>query len=93
MMSQKEIRESVQVGTVYDVTNHYITREDHPCFGTQRRTVVRVSASNLTLSLGEHDVSCQAWGKGLERDEDGTVRMFGHPTAGDLFLTLAPVSS
>ena len=44
------IRSAVRPGQVYDVTNHHVTREDHPAFGTTRRAVTRITGSRFYLS-------------------------------------------
>ena len=42
----------LQAGDTVQVTNHYITVEDHPCYGTRVDTVARVSSSGITFEKG-----------------------------------------
>jgi hypothetical protein len=95
--SLAEIKRRVQAGSVYDVTNHYIQRPDHPSFGTQRREVMRVSASRFYLSHRTRpDGAPVDWPKAaqVQMDDDGTIRLYGGGVSqgpDDLFLTLVPV--
>lgn len=98
MAALADAKRLVTAGKVYDVTNHYITRETHPSFGTNRRTVTRVTSDRFYLTQPtRHDgESPVPWPKAaqVQVDEDGTVRLFGGGTSqgpGDLFLTLVPV--
>jgi hypothetical protein len=50
-MTLAEIKRRVQPGQVYDITNHYITRPDHPSYGTTRRFVVRTTQARIYMSL------------------------------------------
>lgn len=56
-MNLSQIKKSVQPGDVFDVTNHYITREDHPSFGTSRREVTRVTANRVYLASADGTTS------------------------------------
>jgi hypothetical protein len=51
-MTLAEIKRHVRPGQVYDVTNHYITRTDHPAFGTTRRTVTRTTGHRIPHAPG-----------------------------------------
>lgn len=93
-MTSKAIRALFTPGRVVTVTNHYITRADHPCYGTQERTIARVSGSHLYFTNSPHGV---AWPKATELvwEPDGTILFYGGgagqaPT--DRFLTIALVS-
>lgn len=46
-------RRFATVGEEVDVTNHYIDRTDHPCYGTTRRTVTAVSSAGISFD-GDH---------------------------------------
>ena len=95
-MTLAEIKRRVRPGRVYDVTNHYITRRDHPAFGTTRRTVTRATASRFYLAYpvsGEVPVD---WPKAAQVsiDTDGVIRLLGGGIGqepDEPFLTLAPV--
>ncbi len=97
-MTAKDIRAEIAPGSVFDVTNHYITREDHPCYGTQQRTILRANTAAFYLSLDGvegHDESRVDWPRAsqMQRDDDGTIRLYGGGAAQgreDLFLTLHP---
>lgn len=97
MTSLADIRRSVQPGNVYDVTNHYIKREDHPSFGTNRRTVIRATSARFYLSHERRaDGSPIDWPKAAQAqmDLDGTIRLYGGGLGQqphELFLTLLPV--
>lgn len=86
------IRQKFTPGQIVTVTNHYITKTDHFCFGTQQRTIAKVTTSHLHFTESGH----VAWPKASQIQADGdTVRLFGGgigqaPT--DLFLTIEGVS-
>lgn len=75
------------------VTNHYIDRPDHPCYGTRETTIVAPNSSSIGLPAADPDahrsVERLAWPKAVQLVEqaDGRVEFYGHPMAGDLFLT------
>ncbi len=91
-MTLAQIRALFRPGQVVTVTNHYLTRADHPCFGTHPRTVQRVTSTGLWLDTGGR----VAWPKAPEisvRDCGTTydVHFYGggigqQPT--DAFLTI-----
>lgn len=96
-MTLAEIKRRVRPGQVYDVTNHYITRRDHPGFGTTRRTVTRATTSRFYLAYpaGGSEVPVD-WPKAAQVsiDADGVIRLLGGGIGqrpGEPFLTLAPV--
>lgn len=97
-MTAREIKASVAPGTVWDVTNHYITREDHPCYGTTRRAVSRVTTSRVYFAAhvdGGRSTELD-WPKAeqIQCDESGVIRVYGGGAAqmaDALFLTLRPV--
>jgi len=86
-MNKNQIRRLFVPGMTVTVTNHYITRPDHPCFGTRVRTVAKVTASHLHFD----ETGSVPWPKAadLRLERDTTVRFYGHPKPGDLFLTIA----
>jgi hypothetical protein len=93
MSNLTESKAAVIPATQWSVTNHYIKREDHPCFGTQLRTVERVTGSRIYFTGGSYI----DWPKAaaIERDADGTIRLFGGGTGQgptDLFMTLVPAA-
>jgi hypothetical protein len=87
-MTKAQIRALFRPGQTVRVTNHYITREDHPCFGTQTRTVAKVTTTSLWFTATGN----VQWPRVDQVEtEDGIVRLFGggigqQPT--DLFLTI-----
>lgn len=94
MSALTDAKKAATPGTTWTVTNHYLTREDHPCYGRTVRTVERVTTSRVYFANGSY----VDWPKAaqVERDGNGTVRLFGggigqQPT--DLFLTLVPAST
>jgi hypothetical protein len=84
-MRLTEAKQWVTVAPPLEVTNHYITRPDHPCFGTRRRVVTKVTGSSFYLDGGRI-----GWPKASQVAEgpNGELLLYGHPKAGDLFLTL-----
>lgn len=52
MRRKPQPRELFTPGQRVTVTNHYITRQDHPCFGTRLRTVVKVTGSSVWFDTG-----------------------------------------
>lgn len=84
------IKRSIKAGDVFDVTNHFITVKDHPCYGTTRRTVTRVSGTGVTFD----DLPLVPWPKAEDiRLEDGAIVFYAYiaPAFGP-FLTLRRVT-
>jgi hypothetical protein len=89
-------KSAVCPGRVFDVTNHHITRPDHPSFGTARRTVTPTTSRRFYLSHPARAESEVDWPKAaqVQMDADGTIRLYGGGLGqkpGELFLTLVPV--
>jgi hypothetical protein len=98
-VTAREIKEAVAPGSVWDVTNHYITREDHPCYGTRRLTITRVTsgAFYVTSATALRSEDRIPWppARQMARREDGTIRLCGGGAAQqphEPFLTLRPVT-
>lgn len=92
-MTKQQIVDLFQPGTVVEVTNHFITREDHPCFGTNERTIAKATGSHLWFTSNGN----VPWPKAanLQADmqaEPGIVRFYGYPNSNDLFLTFKLVT-
>ncbi len=94
-----DIKRRVTAGTRWTVTNHYIQRTDHPCFGTRTLTVTKANGSAFYIPNpgDEHDPHAGRieWPKAsqVELGTHGEIRLYGGgcsqaPT--DLFLTLRP---
>lgn len=101
-MTLSATKASVSPGQVYDVTNHYITRTDHPCFGTNRRTVVKTTGSSVYMTIEPGGRAPKwptfQWPKAaqVQMDDDGTIRLYGGgigQAADELFLTLKPAAN
>jgi hypothetical protein len=89
MSSLQEFKAAMEVGIAVDVTNHYLTRQDHPCFLPVRRTVTTSNSASYGFSTGGK----QRWPKvsqvrGLGM---GVFGIYGYPNEGDLFLTITIV--
>lgn len=94
-MTPAEIKRRVQRGQVYLVTNHFITRTDHPGYGTTRRTVTRVTSQRMYMAQENRRETAIDWPKAnqVQMDDDGTIRLYGGGLSQDpdaLFLTLVP---
>lgn len=91
MTAPKALRDVIVSGREFDVTNHYIQREDHPRYGTRRESVGK--ANSAAFYLGR---SRLVWPT-LDRftvTDDGIVTLYGYGAAqkpDDLFMTLVPV--
>lgn len=73
-MTAAQIKKLFAPGQRVRITNHYITRPDHPCFGTTERTVARVTGSHLHFTTSGN----VPWPKAAQlRYTDGVVEMFG----------------
>ncbi|MEV1170835.1 hypothetical protein [Nonomuraea sp. NPDC049784] len=97
-MTLAEIKRRVQPGQVYDVTNHYITRTDHPAYGTTRRSVTRVTNYRFYMAeaAGGRESPIE-WPKAAQVsiDADGVIRLCGGGVSqkpDEPFLTLTPVT-
>ena len=97
MATLAQIKQTVRPGQIYDVTNHYITRQDHPAYGTTRRTVSRTTGKRIYLTRAGHRGETGVdWPRAaqVQRDPDGTIRLYGGGIGQEpeeLFLTLVPV--
>jgi hypothetical protein len=98
MTTLAEIKRTVEAGQVYDVTNHYITRTDHPAYGTTRRKVTRALSSRFYLEYADRpgNQSPVDWPRAsqVQRADDGTLHLYGGGIGqkpDELFLTLVPV--
>lgn len=82
-------------GAVVEVTNHYIPRDEfpnHPCSGTRRRVVTDANGSSWHYECD--GTACMKWPKASDIiSSDGSFMIYGHPNAGDLWLTVRPVIS
>ena len=89
-----EVRRLFEPGQVWDVTNEYITRVDHPCYGTTRRVVRAVYTSGVRFfAVGDAGEETLKWPKSADLVEaGGVVSWFGVPRAGALFLTMVRVA-
>lgn len=98
MGAPKALRDKITVGQEFEVTNHYIKREDHPAYGTTRRVITNVNTAAFYMAYpGSAKGNRQEWPK-VDRfsvEQDGTIKLFGggvSQKADDLFLTLTPIS-
>lgn len=94
-MTLADFKRALETGSNWLVTNHYITRPDHPCHGTRRRFIVRNTSGGFWLS---HDDLTQGkrigWPKACNvRGEPDNVQIFGFPKPEDLFLTMRPATA
>lgn len=82
MTTKREMVETFAPGDRVTVTNHWITRPDHPCYGTRTDTVARVNAGAITFEQGGR----VPWPPAarLEQPEPGRVVIIGHPQRADL---------
>jgi hypothetical protein len=87
------LRERLEPGTVWEVTNHYITSEGHPCFGTQRREVLTTSKAGFRLTMpGSDEGSHVVWPRAAQvSEEDGALVLCGPFDSMERYLTLRPV--
>ncbi len=91
-MKLVDLRNRLAEGTEWNVTNHYINRPDHPCYGTNRRTILRSTSGGFWLS---HETMEKGnlipWPKAADIEEqDGAILIRGFPSSKDMFLTLTP---
>ncbi len=96
-MTLADIKRLIRPGQEWDVTNHYITRPDHPGYGTTRRTVTKVTHTRFYLTReGSTGTSPIDWPKAAQvsAGDDGAITLRGGGLGqkpGDLFLTLRRV--
>lgn len=84
-MKLAAIKRLFTAGQQVAVTNHFITRAEHPCFGRKLRTVTRVTGSHLHFDVG----GATPWPKAANVTyANGVVTFLGYPHAGDTFLTI-----
>lgn len=93
MSKLSDARRLLHQGRVVEVTNHYITRTDHPCYGTVEREIARTTSSHLWFVMSGMSGNVP-WPKAAQLDVDernGVIRFWGGgagqpPDA--LFLTI-----
>jgi hypothetical protein len=93
MSPLQRLKIAMPVGAVVRVRNHYIERPDHACYGTTERTVTVHSSSSWGYFEPAHESThLNRWPKAgdVRCGENGSFLVYGHPTAGDLFLTIWP---
>jgi hypothetical protein len=91
-----EVKALFAPGTRWAVTNHYISREDHPAYGTTERTVTRVTSGRTYMAYPNGAESPIDWPKATQVsvEDDGTVTFRSHPKMPDQpFLTFVPVAA
>jgi hypothetical protein len=93
-MTVADLRRMLIPGVRVRITNHYITREDHPCFGTRDEEIVKANGSTFTLSnpRGARP-SPISWPRRdqLVANENGSVTILGggiRQAADEPFLTI-----
>ena len=82
MTTKRQMVETFAPGDAVTITNHYITRPDHPCYGTRVDVVEKVNAAAITFRQGGR----VPWPPAdrLEQPEPGRVVIVGHPQRADL---------
>lgn len=88
MTTLQDFKSAVRPGTEWLVTNHYIQRVDHPCYGTTRRLVMSASSGAFTLTMGDAPPSRVEWPKASEVER--TANGWRMDRKGALFLELVP---
>lgn len=87
-MTKTQIQSLFRPGQIVRVTNHYITRVDHPCYGTRVAMIKTVNNGSIHFAQSGR----VAWPKADQLTADGSVVRFygggiGQPPT-DLFLTI-----
>lgn len=94
-MKAAEIKRLFERGQEWQVTNHYIAKIEHPCYGTTRRTILRVSGAGLTFApivKGEYPhVIRWPCAADLTIGTNGEIVWRGFPKPGILFLTFRTI--
>jgi hypothetical protein len=92
MSTLADFKAAMQPGTKIEVTNHYITREDHPSFGTTTRQVVKVNSASFYTDANPWPMS---WPKASQiHHEDGAWHLLGGGAGQaphELYLTIREV--
>lgn len=89
-MTRKQIIALFAPGQRVRVTNHYITKTDHPCYGIQDRTIARVNGNSLWFTE-TGNVEWPNAAQLLASNDGRVVSLFGGGIGqgpNDLFLTL-----
>lgn len=61
MSALSDLRAFMQPGTLVQVTNRYITREDHPAFGTTVRRVTKVNSASFYMDYTDRPAGNGRW--------------------------------
>ena len=96
-MTAATIKRTVKPGDTFDLTNHYISAPDHPCYGTRRVTVTTANDSSFRYEADGGGTGMVRWPKAAQLAADteaGTITLRGGGVgqqSHELFLTLARV--
>lgn len=95
MTSLASIKRTIHCGDVVEVTNHYIKKPDHPCYGTRRATVSKITTTAFHLDHGNGETSRIEWPKAAQvRAGHNSIDILGGGVgqeAMDPFLTVRHV--
>lgn len=90
MTALSSYKQAMRPGVELEITNHYITREDHSCFGTTKRRVGRVTGSSLYYEGGQWPTKFPKASE-IEQVDPQTWRVYGGGAGqkpDELFLTI-----
>lgn len=90
MSALTEFRAWIKPGMDIEITNHYISREDHPCYGTRTAHIDKVNSASYYLD-GSQWPSKFPKASQIKRDETGAFLIYGggaSQKSDELFLTI-----
>jgi hypothetical protein len=96
MSTLADFKAAMQPGTKIAVTNHYITREDHPSFGTTIRQVVKVNSASFYTSANPWPMPWPKASQIVQNPQDGSWDVLGGGAGQaphELYLTIREVAN
>lgn len=84
---------ALRPGVVVEVTNHYITREDHPCYGTTTRTVTKANGSSWYHEGAPWPIPWPKAADVYQYEDELTFEVYGHPTPEARYMTIRVLPS
>lgn len=77
MSTLTAFKAAMRPGVTIEVTNHYITREDHPSFGTTRRRVAKVNSASFYTDANPWPMQWPKASQVVQNPEDGSWDVLG----------------
>ena len=98
-MTAAEIKREFEVGREFCLTNYYITRPDHPCYGARKVTIASVNTNSVKTLDPDGEIRKIEWPKAAQLKKldhlHGTIAFYGGgcgQSDDELFVTFEALS-